>query len=405
MSFLTLAIAAACVGATAVLVPLFAFLALVTAAALVPRRRAGRPPSDPPPRFLIVIPAHDEESGIRSTVESCAAVDYDPDRFAIVVVADNCTDATAAEARAAGARVVERFDAERRSKGYALEYVFEAVPDGRPDSGAYDAVVVIDADTVVSPGLLAAFAGALDDGADWVQGYYSVRNPDASWRTRLITLAFGLSNGVWPRGLDRLGLSVGLKGNGMCFSARGLRRHPWRAYGLVEDAEFGLMLRAGGERVRFLRRAAVFGEMVSRGGEAAASQRRRWEAGRRALRDQFLGLLLRSQAIGPFRKVAYLTDLLFPPLTTLASTLVVASGLHALPFLDGRLAVTSRLLAPVHAAMALILALYVLSPVVAVGLPIRYLADLLAVPYYMAWKLLKAAGRPPAAWVRTRREG
>ena len=104
-----------------------------------------------------------------------------------------------------------------------------------------------------------------------------------------MSLAFSLCNGVLPWGQERLGLSVGLKGNGMCFSRRGLTRFPWKAYGLVEDAEFSLMLRLAGERVHFLPEARVFGEMVSGGGPAAASQRSRWEAGRRALARQVPG--------------------------------------------------------------------------------------------------------------------
>ncbi|MBV8309141.1 MAG: hypothetical protein JO344_01960, partial [Planctomycetaceae bacterium] len=59
---------------TVLITPFFLFIALVTAAALVGRRR--RVAASRPVRFLIVIPAHDEEESIRSTVESCRAVDY-----------------------------------------------------------------------------------------------------------------------------------------------------------------------------------------------------------------------------------------------------------------------------------------------------------------------------------------
>src|SRR5262249_39063394 len=149
------------------------------------------------------------------------------------------------------------------------------------------AAVLIDADTNVDPGLLRIFDRALGEGKDWVQGYYTVRNPDASWRTRMMTYAFSLANGVWMLGLDRLGLGVGLRGNGMCFSRRGLRRVPWEAHGLVEDMEFAQILPVRGERVRFEPDARVFGEMVSRGGSGAASQRQRWEVGRRSLRGKF----------------------------------------------------------------------------------------------------------------------
>ena len=130
---------------------------------------------------------------------------------------------------------------------------------------------------------------------DWVQGYYTVRNPDASWRTRMMTYAFSLANGVWMLGPGPAGAGGRPEGERDVLLEPGAsRRFPWRAYGLVEDMEFALMLRARGERVRFLPEARVFGEMVSRGGPAAASQRRRWEAGRRALRGKFAGPLARS---------------------------------------------------------------------------------------------------------------
>ena len=316
---------------------------------------------------------------IASTVRSCRGLEYPPELFSIWVIADNCTDATAGEAREAGASVVERHDPDLRSKGHALEYFFTHVPEGRPDSG-YDAAVLIDADTSVDPGLLSAFDAALGEGRDWIQGYYTVRNPDASWRTRMMTYAFSLANGVWMLGLERLGLGVGLKGNGMCFSSRGLRRFPWRAYGLVEDMEFALMLRARGERVRFLPEARVFGEMVSRGGPGAASQRRRWEAGRRALRGKFAGPLARSGSIGAYRKLMYLLDLFFPPLVTLAIGLAAASTIALVgAAVAGPAAVVVGLLA-VQGAMAGLLVLYALSPPVVMKLPARYLASLLGAP-------------------------
>jgi hypothetical protein len=54
--------------------------------------------------------------------------------------------------------------------------------------------------------------------------------------------------------------------------------------------------------------------------------------------------------------------------------------------------------------MAGLLVLYALSPLMVMRLPARYLASLLALPYYVAWKLTVAAGRKPKGWVRTPRE-
>jgi cellulose synthase/poly-beta-1,6-N-acetylglucosamine synthase-like glycosyltransferase len=389
---------------TVMLAPFFAFLGLIVTAALLGRRPGWAPSSGGRSRFLIVIPAHDEAGVIASTVRSCRELAYPRELFSIWVIADNCTDATAGEAGEAGASVVERFDPALRSKGHALEYFFSRVDEGRPDSGGYDAAVLIDADTWVDPGMLTAFDAGLAEGMDWIQGYYTVRNPDASWRTRMMTYAFSLANGVWMTGLERLGLGVGLKGNGMCFSARGLRRSPWRAYGLVEDMEFALMLRARGERVRFLPEARVSGEMVSRGGPGAASQRRRWEAGRRALRGKFAGPLARSGSIAAYHKIMYLLDLFFPPLVTLALGLAAASSIAIVAATaSGPGAMTGGLLAT-QGVMASLLVLYALSPSMVMRLPARYLASLLALPYYAAWKLAVAAGRKPQGWVRTPRE-
>ena len=79
------------------LTPWFALMTLVTAAALARRmgRRRPAPGEAGTPRFLVVVPAHDEEGVIAVTVRSCLALDYDPGRFQVVVIADNCTDATA----------------------------------------------------------------------------------------------------------------------------------------------------------------------------------------------------------------------------------------------------------------------------------------------------------------------
>jgi cellulose synthase/poly-beta-1,6-N-acetylglucosamine synthase-like glycosyltransferase len=391
--------------ATIALAPFFLFMLAILVSAALPRRGGTVHPGDGGrSRFLIVIPAHDEQGVIGSTVRSCRALDYDRDKFTIHVIADNCTDGTAAEARDAGASVVERSDPLLRSKGHALEYFFSEVPEARPDSGGYDAALLIDADTVVAPDLLKIFDVGLARGVDWAQGYYTVSNPDASWRTRMITYAFSLANGVWMLGLDRLGLSVGLKGNGMCFSSQGLRRVPWKAYGLVEDMEFALMLRVLGEQVRFEPRARVFGEMVSRGGPGAASQRRRWEAGRSSLRGKFAGSLAKSKALGALVKACYLLELVFPALATLALGLILVLSVHALAAVDARFLDASRGLWPSHAAMAGTFFLYALSPVILMGLPARYLASLVALPYYMGWKVIIALGRAPKAWVRTPRE-
>ena len=135
---------------TVALAPFFLFLLAIVVAAFFSKARRSLPSGLGQTRFLIVIPAHDEQGAIGATVRSCQGLDYDPDRFRVFVIADNCTDGTAQEAREAGATVVERTDPDLRSKGHALEYFFTMIPEGRPDAG-HDATVLIDSDTVVDP--------------------------------------------------------------------------------------------------------------------------------------------------------------------------------------------------------------------------------------------------------------
>jgi cellulose synthase/poly-beta-1,6-N-acetylglucosamine synthase-like glycosyltransferase len=383
----------------ALLLPFFVYLLALTVAALSYRWRAAAGDRTQA-RFLVVIPAHDEEAGIAATVASCRSLDYPEERFEVLVIADNCSDATAQVASQAGARVVERFDTQKRSKGYALEFLFDTLfHSGEADR--YDAIVVVDADTRVASDLLRWLARDLDAGQDWVQCYYTVSNADASWRTRLLTYAFSLFNGVWLLGEDRLGLGATFRGNGMCFSTRGLRRHPWRVYGLTEDMEFAWTLRLAGERIHFRPEARVFGEMVSRSGAGATTQRQRWEVGRRAVRRSFLGPILTSSHRGPLWKLAAALDLTCPPLVGLGARLLAVTILDLVAV--SVLGIPSGLLI-LLTIMLVSLALYTTSPYLAMRLPWRYAADLVYVPVYVFWKVVVALRAAPDHWVRTRRE-
>src|SRR5262245_25126987 len=190
--------------------PYFAFILATTVAALFARRAKRGDPTGTSSTFLIVVPAYDEEAGIAETVRSCLALEYPRERFEVVVIADNCTDSTAAIARSEGATVVERLDPSKKSKGYAIEYLIDRFQQEGRLRGV-DALVIIDADSTASSNLLRGFAGMLERGHEWIQCYYTVANPDASWRTKLMTYAFGMFNGVTPLGQFALGLSAGFR--------------------------------------------------------------------------------------------------------------------------------------------------------------------------------------------------
>ena len=105
------------------ILPFFVYLFVVSlAAALVRKPQMSCEPSSL--RFLVAIPAHNEEAGIAATVRSCLAVDYPGELFEVLVIADNCEDQTAALARAEGASVLERTHPTDRSKGHRASVSF-----------------------------------------------------------------------------------------------------------------------------------------------------------------------------------------------------------------------------------------------------------------------------------------
>lgn len=369
------------------------YLLLLT---LLSARPRARPPSRLQLHFDVVVPAHNEAGGIARTIASLQALDWPRDRFRILVVADNCTDATAAIARAAGAQVLERHDDHRRGKGHALAFAFDA---SRRDALA-DAVVVVDADTGVSPNLLEAFATRLEHGARAVQAHYGVRNPNASWRTRLITIAKGAFHIVRSRGRERLGLSCGLRGNGWCVTHGLLHQVPYSAYSLTEDLEYTLELGLSGVRVHYADEAHADGDMEA-GGAAATPQRQRWELGRFALAKKYALRLLRAGLRRPSRLCLDLAmDLLIPPLSYLALSATALLAMAAAAAL-WQPAWSFWLAWPAISILAI--ALYVLRGWQLSGTGPRGLLDLAAAPVFVTWKLMAMLGPRTAGWVRTQR--
>lgn len=386
-------------------VPLGAYAACVTAylvgltlAALTPPRRARAAVARALPRFDLVIPAHDEATTLPRLLASISALDYPKELLRVHVVADNCTDATAALARAAGATVHERRSADRIGKGYALELGIAEVlaTDGERDDG----VVVVDADSDLSANFVRALASRLRCGARAVQAYYSVRNAEDSPVAMLRYTALCLYNYLRLRGRARLGLSAGLRGNGMCFTREALRDVGWTSFGLAEDVEQHFRLLERGIRVWFADDAVVSAEMpVSP--RVAAAQNSRWERGRltalRADVPRFLSLALRR---GDIAALDAAIEQAVAPLSVCLVAAAMTAGLGA--------AARSRAWTVAGLACVVGQAFYVVAGLGLARAPVSAYRSLACVPAYALWKTWvwsRAVARPPAVWRRTDRLG
>jgi len=366
-------------------------LAFLTLSGLVPRRPGHSAAEASALRLCVLVPAYNEENGVAACVASLKACPAGVHEVAIVVIADNCSDATAERARSAGARVLERQDAERRGKGYALDHAFSLLlPEG------YDAFLIVDADTAVQANFIAATADLFGQGAEALQCRYLAGNPGESIRARLMHVAWLAFNILRLRGREYWGLSVGILGNGFGLTRDTLEKIPFDAGSIAEDLEYHLRLVRAGRRVRFCEDTTVWSAVPAQG-RAAAGQRARWEGGRfRMIREQTPGLAL-AVAKGNVRLLEPLLELLLLPL---AFHVFLLLGLLAVPVSAGRcVALAGLAVVGAHVAAAL----YVGKAGWRDGLA------LLAAPFYIVWKLalskrlLQSAGAN-AAWVRTDRK-
>ncbi len=370
------------------------YLLGLTLAALLARRRV---PADGPAdrRFAILIPAHNEAQLIGRLLRNLRQLDYPADRFDMCVVADNCTDLTAITSIALGAEVFERLDDLRQGKGYAIRWLLQQLKDAGRE---YDAFVVLDADSIVSANFLRRMDARLEAGSEVIQAYYQVLNPDDSKLTGLRFAALAALHYLRPAGRAALGLSCGLKGNGMCFSAGLLNSFGWRWFTLAEDVEFHLALVSRGRRVDFAPEASVLADMpVSF--HQARSQNQRWEQGRVYLVKQWVpGLILDGiRRLNPLRLDAAIEQLI-PPLSVPFAGAALCLGLSV---------ALGAYLAAALAAFALAAQIvYLLAGLRLVHAPLHAYLALSTAPSYMAWKLLlyaQALVARQTRWVRTAR--
>jgi hypothetical protein len=383
---------------TLVLAPFFLLTLCFAIEVLVGLRPLPEPNlASGPVRAVIVVPAHNEAQvletrlwKLKESAESCAR---------ILLVADNCTDSTAAIGRRVGVEVVERFDPARRGKGFALDFARERLSNNPPA-----VVLVVDADCAIDEASLQTLIRACAaTGRPCQATNLQVASNEASPKVQLSTFAFFIKNVIRQRALQRLTGSVNLLGTGMAL--------PWTTFAIadlatgniVEDLKLGQDLAERGHPPVFVESATVLSEAES--DSNALSQRTRWEG----------GFLQNAIAVGPrlFTKSLFRADLgrmwaamntMIPPLallvlldlTALALTTIVGLLTHA------------RAWPMLCLAVSLLIAASALSLAWRAG-GSRYvsLRALIRAPFYIAWKIpmyLAFARRgAPKEWRRTDR--
>jgi cellulose synthase/poly-beta-1,6-N-acetylglucosamine synthase-like glycosyltransferase len=295
-----------------VAIPTLVFCVEIVAAIAFQRRQIAEPIcSNIRLRTAVLVPAHNEGAGLLPTLADIKSQLFPADR--LLVVADNCTDHTAAIAKTDGAEVIERHDGTKVGKGYALDYGFRYLSLDPPE-----VVIVIDADCRVEYGAIDWLARTSAATGRPAQALYILASPIGSTDHQVAEFGARVKQSLRPLGLSALGLPCMLMGTGMALPWKVIRSVDLTCGSIVEDLKLGLDLSAAGHPPIFCPSACVKSEFpVSIDGSKA--QRKRWEQGHiDVILDHALDLLILAITRRNWRLLALTLDLMVPPLSLLA---------------------------------------------------------------------------------------
>lgn len=244
----------------------------------------------PKNKFAVLIAAHNESAVISQLILNLRDLKYPKKLYDVFVIADNCADDTAAVARAAGAIVYERFDDKKKSKGFALEWMFDKI--FKLDK-KYDAVVIFDADNLVHPNFLLEMNNRLLKGDKIIQGFLDAKNPYDTWVSGTFAIAFWIIDYISHLAKTNIGLSAVLGGTGMCISVEVLKKIEWRATCLTEDMEFTMRALTYGIKTTWAHDAIVYDEKPLTMKQSWI-QRKRWAQGQFDVAHRFIPKMIRA---------------------------------------------------------------------------------------------------------------
>ena len=227
-------------------------------------------------KFAICIAARNEENVIGNLLDSIKHQDYPQDKLTVFVVADNCTDSTAAVARQKGAVCYERFDPDHRTKGFALQFLFKNI---EKDYGidAFEGYFIFDADNLLNSDYITRMNEAFDEGEKIITSYRNTKNFDENWIASTYAIHWLRSIRFNHRARSVLHLATNIQGTGFLF-ANELVKDGWNYTSLTEDRAFTADAVAHGYPISYCDAAMFYDEQPTKI-KVALRQRLRWSKG------------------------------------------------------------------------------------------------------------------------------
>ena len=227
-------------------------------------------------KYAILIAARNEEKVIGNLLDSIAKQDYPRDLLTTFVVADNCTDTTAAIARKKGAICYERFNDQDKTKGFALEFLFNNI---ECDYGinSFEGYFIFDADNLLNTNFVSKMNDAFDSGEKIITSYRNTKNFDENWIASTYALHWIRSSRTSHRARSYLGLATNIQGTGFLF-ANEIVQNGWHYTSLTEDRALTADAVSNGYMISYQDEAIFYDEQPIKL-KVALRQRLRWSKG------------------------------------------------------------------------------------------------------------------------------
>lgn len=250
---------------------------------------------EPQARFLVLVPAHNEESVIGDIVKNLQQMEYPSYLYDYYVIADNCTDNTAEVVRSLGGKVIvtqkESPDAPT-GKPIALKKALDYLGDYEKK---YDLLMIFDADNLIDLNMFAEVNSQYisKDRPEMIQCYLGCKNNKGIVPWFFYT-SFSINNRFFQLSRYRRGINCSIGGTGFAISTAYLKeRGGWTTLSLTEDFEIQVEATIEQKRILWNHQVRVYDEKP-RKFKASYQQLVRWAQGRWFVTFKNTGKLFRA---------------------------------------------------------------------------------------------------------------
>ena len=221
-------------------------------------------------RFVILIPAYQQDDVIEHTVISMLSQSYPQRMFDVTVISDHQSEITNMRLAQYPITLLTP-DFEESSKAKSLQYALLNLPEFK----IYDVVVILDGDNIVDQDFLETLNNAYETAATKaIQVHRVSRNRDTA-AARLDSIFEEINNAIFRRGHINVGLSSALAGSGTALDFNWFKANVMRTKTAGEDKEMEAMLLRQEIFIDFFDTILVYGEKT-RTTAKLNEQRSRW---------------------------------------------------------------------------------------------------------------------------------